>query len=190
METILSIWPEDAALVEVAADLMQIATGFAAVAIAFIVFRHNRRTDKETLRERAWAAQQELNFIALANPDVMKAAEFTINGSLEEKLSDEDLLRAVYTTFVQINRIHLLWNGYKSGIFRKSEVEDEIRPTLTLISGNRELFDYCLSRGYSKEFRAFAMREADSITGAYIKPEEGSSFLKKLRSKISPQQKA
>lgn len=89
MKTFLLIWPEGVSLIEVAANLMQIDAGFAGVAIASILCRRNRRTDKET--QRAWAAQPELNYFALANAAVMKAAEFTINGYLEERFSDDDL---------------------------------------------------------------------------------------------------
>lgn len=178
------MWPADASILEVLADVMQVVTGLAATAIAFIVFRHNRRTDKETLRERAWAAQQELNYISLANPEVLKAAEFTIDGEIKSDLSDEDLRRAIYATFIQLNRIHLLWNGYRSGIFRKTEIEDEIRPTLTLISGNRALLDYCLTRGYSKSFVEFATKEADTLSQLYGQPEESSVFIGNLREKL------
>lgn len=179
------IWPTDASLVENLASIMQVVTGLAAVAIAFIVFKHNRRADKEALRERAWASQQELNYLSLSNPSVLKAAEFTISGRLDETIEDEDLLRAVYATFVQLNRIHLLWNGYRSGIFNLAEIEDEIRPTMTLISGNRDLLDYCLSRGYSKSFVEFASKEADGLTSFYSQPEDGNIFLKELRERLS-----
>lgn len=69
-------------------------------------------------------------------------------------------------------------------------LEDESRPTLTLISGNVELLDYCLSRFYFKDFSAFAKKVADAIIDKYFKPAEGSSFLRKLRAKVAPQEKS
>ena len=166
---------------ETLADVMQVITALAATAIAVFVYRHNRRTDKESLRDRAWASQQELNYIALANPEVLKAAEFTIDGNIGSELNDDDLRRAIYSTFVQLNRVHLLWNGYRSGILSKDELLDEIRPTLTLISGNKQLVSYCLTRGYSRAFHEFASKEVAELSKHYDQPESSREFIGRIR---------
>ena len=57
-------------------------------------------------------------------------------------------------------------------------------PTLTLISGNRALLDYCLTRGYSKSFVEFATKEADTLSQLYGQPEESSVFIGNLREKL------
>ena len=178
----------DLSLLPIVSDIMQIVTGVAAAAIAIIVLRHNRRSDKEALRERAWASQQQLNYIALQNPEVMKAAEFTVRASTLNDMTDEDLRRAIYTTFIQLNGIHLLWNGSRSGILSPSEVEDEVRPTLTLISGNQQLLKYCLTRGYSEAYQSYVQAQILGVQTLGQLPEDSHEALSRLRKAVSDAQ--
>lgn len=166
---------------DIIAKLMQIVTAVAAVSIGFIVYRHNRRKDKESVRERAWNAQQQLNFSALNNIGVLKASEFTIDGIIDHNLNDEDLRRALYVTFIQMNRIHLLWNGWRAEIFTREELDDEVRPTLQLIAGNPMLTNYCLTRGYDSKFVDFITEELNEVDKGNPKPECIEEFLPRLR---------
>ena len=171
---------------DIAAKVMQIITGAAAVFIAFIVYDHNRRRDKESIRERAWQNQQQLNLSVLSDISVLKASEFIIDGSIDHNFNDDDIRRALYTTFIHLNRINLLWSAWKSNILSKKELNNEVYPNLRLIVGNLMLTEYCLTRGYQKDFVDYVIKELPQVTQGIPKPEKVEDFITRLRKAHQP----
>ena len=166
---------------ELIAKIMQIVTGISAVAIAVIVYNHNRRKDKESVRAQAWQAQQQINYSVIREINVLRASELTIDGAINPNSMDDDIRGAVYFTFVQLNRTHLLWSAWKSKILSEQELYDEIRPTLILIIGNPMITKYCLTRGYSKDFVEFLEGEISYVNQEIQKPQGIDEFIVNLR---------
>lgn len=159
---------------------MQIETGILAVFISILVFRFNVKKDKESLREKAWTSQQQLNLAVLANPQNLLATELTIEG-LNSTAETDSVQRAVYVTFIQLNRLNLFWRAWKSGVFTEEEAREEIQPTLRLIIGSEEMLNYCLSRGYPPAFVEYIQREARSVRNEIRKPNTLQSFIQSVQ---------
>jgi hypothetical protein len=136
---------------ETMAKYSPIVTAASAVMIAFFVHRYNVRRDKEGIREKVWSAQQAFNMECIKNTDLVRAGEIIFVDLQGIKFSEEDFSRAIYVTFIQINRSKLIWNAWKSGIFSRKDMEEELGPILMLVR-NEKIFNYCLTRGYSKAF--------------------------------------
>ncbi len=170
---------------EETANLMQIATGFTLIALTLVVFFHQRKNDKETLRGRAWETQQKINYMALENEAVLRAAELTVSGNFDRIEGPDDLKRAMFMCFIQINRVNSLWRGWKSGLLGESELLDEARPTIRLLLGSLEIFNYCLTRGYSGDFAKFMEKERDYVIANIPQPESGDDWAAALLAKKS-----
>ena len=163
------------------ARIMQIATGISAVAIAIIVHRHNRTRDKESLRERSWHSQQQINLTCASNDQMMEAAEKFICENFVLDAEAAEFKRAAYIVFMYLNRIRLMWSGWKSGVISKNDMLDDVRPTISLFRNNPIIVRYCLTRGYSKEFSDFiihAMSHSDHGGRTFLSAEEFLSDIK------------
>ncbi|MEM1344116.1 MAG: hypothetical protein AAGI34_05985 [Pseudomonadota bacterium] len=162
--------------------LMQIATGVAAIFIAFIVYKYNKKRGKETLVARSWSIQQQINLSVINNRDVLRAAEIIKCDCIDRNTTDEDLQRLIYIYFLYINRVKMMWDGWRSGLINRDELLDDVFPTITLIGGHKEIIDYCLTRGYSKEFRNFFLKELARVGDMNDKIIGSKQFIEKFRS--------
>ena len=159
---------------------MQIVTGFAVISLTVIIYLHQRRNDKENLRGRAWETQQQINYMAIQNIDALKATDIKIRGNINETHTIDDLKRAVYVCFVQINRVNYMWRGWKSGLISKAELLDEAHPTMRLLLGFQEVVDYCLTRGYSKDFVDFMKDQYSVVESDYAQSEDIDDWARNL----------
>lgn len=143
--------------------LPEIGIGAILVWLTWITRNHQRMVDKEALRGRVREAQQQINFLAMHNITVQRAAELIAGGGITEKHTVEDVKRAMYLCFIQINRVHELWHGWQSKILDEPEMLIEVRPMLNLLLGEREIFNYCLTRGYPEDFVKFIIDESEYV---------------------------
>lgn len=167
------------------ARVMQIVTGAAAIYIAYIVYTYNKRRDLEAIREKAWSSQQSLNSLILANRDVQKASEVSVSGVIDQNTTDEDIARATYCVFIQLNRVNLLWGGWRSKIIDRKVLDELARPTLWLYKGNEYLLRFCLSRGYSDDFVEYVNSELVIINAEKsTKPKPIKEFISEIRATL------
>ena len=89
-----------------------IFTAAFAVLIAYQVHKHNKRRDKEAIREKIWAMQQSFNLECVKNPDLVRCGEIIFVGDINRDDAESDISRAVYVTFIQLNRSRLLWDAW------------------------------------------------------------------------------
>ncbi|PCI32730.1 MAG: hypothetical protein COB54_06440 [Alphaproteobacteria bacterium] len=156
----------------IVANVMQIVMGISLICLSVIVYYHQKKNDKEALRHRAWDAQQQLNFMILSNNHIWRGSDLIIDGHTgSSPLTIEDVQGAVFISFIQINRIHSLWCGWQSGILKRHELLEELRPTLAIQLGIPEIFDYCLTRGYSESFVKFMIEEMKYVKENLPQPE-------------------
>lgn len=163
-------------------NIMQIVTGIAACSIAFIVYRHGKKKDKEELTERSWSAQQQLNLATINDDDIQVAYDVIVSGNTEN-VDDRILKKATFLTFILLNRIQLIWNGHKAGIFSKAELLKETIPTISLIVRNTDILNYCLTRGYDDEFSQFVKSQIPAANLRAEKIESIDKFLVDTRKK-------
>ena len=169
-------------LFELLIKIAPLITGVSAMSIAIIVHRHNRLKDKEAIIDRSWRAQQQINLACAQSLDVAEAAEVLISGKFSGKnVTDQVMLRALYISFMYINRIYVVYSGYKSGIIKKKELDIEVTGTIKLIVNSEDLIKYCLSRGYPEDFVQFFLERFLEQQAEAETPRQASEFLKKVR---------
>ena len=167
------------------ANIMQVATGASLLLLTLLVYTHQRKNDKEVLRSRAWETQQQINYLAVEHPHALRASEILTSGKILPTTTRDDLKVAMYICFIQINRVHYLWRGWKSGLIGKRELLDEVRPTIRLLIGHQELFQYCLTRGYSKNFVAFMLKEQVEVEGSIGAPNDPDAWADELLTRLA-----
>ena len=172
------------------AKVMQVVTGIAALSIAYQVYLFNKRKDRESVRDRAWMAQQSLNALIIGSEDAQRASEFAVTGRIDHNTNDRDIGRAAYILFIQLNRINLIWGAWRSGVVERQVVDELVLPTLWLYRGSEVLMQFCLSRGYSKNFVDFVNDQLEKMKDRTDEPKGIKDLISEVRVSVEANKQA
>jgi hypothetical protein len=160
------------------AAVMQIVTGISAALITSIIFFHNKRNDEVSFVKDSWDAQQQINYLVVANPQIAKASDLISTGYRHNDLDEEMIRTAMFLLFIQMNRLNSIWNAMNNGIIAKKKALLEIKATIKILYGEPRLFHYCLTNRYSRDFVEFMESNAKDIIK--IIPEHRNFIVKEI----------
>ena len=141
-----------------AAEIVKLLSSLAIPLVAYLVYDFNRRINRALVVTNSWNHAQQRNLLAAQNDAVLNAIELVNTGRTGGTLTPELLRKAIYLTFIDLNRLNVLWMAHEDGIFSSGQVEDEIKSSLSSLLGSKEILEHCLKRGYSSEFQQYIQK--------------------------------